>query len=124
MRSWGRGFAVGVWLGVGLPMGTAAAALSRVEAAAAEAAFMEEVRELASVEGLIAAVDLAQGTVTLQLDGAPLVMRVDAGTTIFLAGRTGRLQDLSAGQRVRAAYEQGPEGRGPVAQWIELASGT
>jgi antitoxin (DNA-binding transcriptional repressor) of toxin-antitoxin stability system len=72
------------------------------------------------VEGRIAAVDVAQGTVTLQQDGSALVMRVDAGTTIFLAGRTGRLADLVAGQRVRAAYEPGPDGRWPVAQWIEL----
>jgi hypothetical protein len=118
MRGWGRSFAVGVWL-------STAAAQAASAGAAADAhriAFVEEeVRELASVEGQVAAVDLAQGTVTLQLEGAVLVVRVDAGTTIFLAGRTGRLADLSAGQRVRAAYEQDPEGRTPVAQWIELA---
>ncbi|MBF5044066.1 MULTISPECIES: copper-binding protein [Myxococcaceae] len=83
--------------------------------------FTSEVRELSSVEGQISRVDLAQGTVTLQRAEGELVMRVDAGTTIFLAGRTGELKELSAGQRVRAAYEQAPDGRGAVAQWIELA---
>jgi hypothetical protein len=113
MRSWGRSFAVGLGL-------WAAQAAGAADVLALEAA-MGEVRELASVEGRIAAVDLAQGTVTLQQGETPLVMRVDAGTTIFLAGRTGRLADLSAGQHVRAAYEQGPDGR-PVAQWIELTA--
>ena len=45
-------------------------------------------------------------------------LRVDGDTTLFLPGRTGRLADLKAGQRVRAAYE--PRERGSVAQWIEL----
>ncbi len=99
--------------------------MERVAAVAvARDTFIEEVRELFSVEGAIAAVDLARGTLTLQLESGALEVRVDAGTTIFLAGRTGRLSELSAGQRVRAAYEQDPEGRGPVAQWIELASGS
>lgn len=122
MRGWGRSFAVGAWLvaasGQTATVGAAATGASR---GAVDVAFTEEVRELASVEGQIAAVDVPGGTVTLQLDGASLVVRVDAGTTIFLAGRTGRLAELSAGQRVRAAYEQEPEGRAPVAQWIELA---
>lgn len=117
MRGWGRSFAVGVWVVAAQAQAAAAGAAAQLQ----RAAFIEEVRELASVEGQIAAVDLSQGTVTLQLEGTSLVVRVDAGTTIFLAGRTGRLADLSAGQRVRAAYEQDPEGRGPVAQWIELA---
>lgn len=114
MRGWGRGFAVG-W-------GLWAAQTAGAADVAADEAAMAEVRELASVEGRIAAVDVAQGTLTLQLGSTPLVIRVDAGTTIFLAGRTGRLADLSAGQRVRAAYEQAPDGRGAVAQWIELAT--
>jgi hypothetical protein len=43
---------------------------------------------------------------------------VDASTTLFLPGHTGRLEDLRVGQQVRAAYE--PRERGAVAQWIEL----
>jgi Copper binding periplasmic protein CusF len=118
MRGWGRGFAAVV----GMCVWAGGAAAASVESA--ELAFVSDVRELTSVEGQIAAVDPAQGTLTLQQDGSVLVMRVDAGTTIFLAGRTGRLAELRAGQRVRAAYEQSPDGRVPVAQWIELAAST
>jgi hypothetical protein len=113
MRGWGRGFAVGLWVMAGQALAADTAVTSD---------FASEVRELSSVEGQIARVDVAAGTVTLSRAEGDLVMRVDAGTTIFLAGRTGALKDLIAGQRVRAAYEQAPDGRGAIAQWIELAA--
>jgi hypothetical protein len=79
-----------------------------------------EVRSLREVQGPIAAVDTSGGTVTVTLEEASgrVELRVDGDTTIFLPGRTGRLVDLKAGQRVRAAYE--PRERASVAQWIEL----
>ena len=77
-----------------------------------------EVRSLREVQGSITAVDGHGGTLTLEEPSGRVKLRVDANTTIFLPGRTGRLTDLKAGQRVRAAYE--PRERGAVAQWIEL----
>ena len=99
-----------VWLG--------AAWLGAVPAQAEEPP--AEVRSLREVRGPIAAVDTRGGTLTLTLEEASgrVELRVDGDTTIFLPGRTGRLEDLKAGQRVRAAYE--PRERGSVAQWIEL----
>jgi hypothetical protein len=79
-----------------------------------------EVRSLREVRGPISAVDTRKGTLTLTLEepSGRVELRVDGETTIFLPGRTGRLADLKAGQRVRAAYEPGV--RVSVAQWIEL----
>jgi hypothetical protein len=77
-----------------------------------------EVRSLREVEGAISSVDVRRGTLTLAEARGRVELRVDASTTIFLPGRTGRLSDLSPGQRLRVAYEQGE--RGAVAQWIEL----
>lgn len=77
-----------------------------------------EVRSLREVEGAISSVDVRRGTLMLAEARGRVELRVDASTTIFLPGRTGRLEDLSPGQRLRVAYEQGE--RGAVAQWIEL----
>jgi hypothetical protein len=79
-----------------------------------------EVRSLREVRGTITAVDELGGTVKVTLEEASerVELRVDGDTTLFLPGRTGRLGDLKAGQRVRAAYEPGE--RAWVAQWIEL----
>jgi hypothetical protein len=77
-----------------------------------------EVRSLREVQGPITAVDARGGTLTLEHSSGRVKLRVDGSTTIFLPGHTGRLADLKAGQRVRAAYE--PRERGAVAQWIEL----
>jgi hypothetical protein len=77
-----------------------------------------EVRSLREVQGPITAVDAQGGTLTLEHSSGRVELRVDGSTTIFLPGHTGRLADLKAGQRVRAAYE--PRERGAVAQWIEL----
>jgi hypothetical protein len=77
-----------------------------------------EVRSLREVSGSITAVDMHRGTLTLEEASGRVELRVDGDTTIFLPGRTGRLADLKAGQRVRAAYE--PREHVSVAQWIEL----
>lgn len=79
-----------------------------------------EVRSLREVQGPITAVNARAGTVTVTLQEASeqVELRVNADTTIFLPGRTGRLMDLKEGQRVRAAYE--PQNHHSVAQWIEL----
>jgi hypothetical protein len=77
-----------------------------------------EVRSLREVQGAITAVDARRGTLTIEVAGERVELRVDASTTIFLPGRTGRLADLSPGQRMRAAYE--PRERDAVAQWLEL----
>ncbi|WP_224240952.1 hypothetical protein [Hyalangium gracile] len=77
-----------------------------------------EVRSLREVQGPIKAVNAAGGTLTLEHSGGQVELRVDGTTTIFLPGRTGRLEDLRTGQRIRAAYE--PRERGAAAQWIEL----
>jgi hypothetical protein len=77
-----------------------------------------EVRSLREVQGSIAAVDTDEGTLTLEHPSGKVELRVDGSTTIFLPGHTGRLTELKAGQRVRAAYE--PREHGAVAQWIEL----
>lgn len=77
-----------------------------------------EVRSLREVQGEITSVDGTRGTLTLMEASGRVELRVDASTTIFLPGRTGRLADLKAGQRVRAAYE--PRERDAAAQWIEL----
>jgi hypothetical protein len=77
-----------------------------------------EVRSLREVQGPITAVDAQAGTLTLEHSSGRVELRVDGSTTIVLPGHTGRLADLKAGQRVRAAYE--PRARGAVAQWIEL----
>ena len=99
-----------VWLGV--------VGLGAVPALAQEPP--AEVRSLREVHGAITAVDARGSTVTVTLEEASerVELRVDGDTTIFLPGRTGRLADLRAGQRVRAAYE--PRERLWVAQWIEL----
>jgi hypothetical protein len=79
-----------------------------------------EVQSLREVRGTITAVDERGGTVKVALEDASerAELRVDGDTTLFLPGRTGRLADLKAGQRVRAAYE--PRESVWVAQWIEL----
>jgi hypothetical protein len=77
-----------------------------------------EVRSLREVEGAISAVDVRKSTLLLAEARGRVELHVDASTTIFLRGRTGRLEDLSPGQRLRVAYETGE--RGAVAQWIEL----
>jgi len=99
-----------VWLGA---MGLAAVPALAQEPPA-------EVRSLHEVQGQITAVDARGGTVKVALEepGGRVELRVDGDTTIFLPGHTGRLADLKAGQRVRAAYE--PRERAWVAQWIEL----
>lgn len=77
-----------------------------------------EVRSLREVQGQITAVNTRGGTLTLEYPGGQVELRVEGTTTLFLPGGTGRLEDLRAGQRIRAAYE--PRERGAVAQWIEL----
>jgi hypothetical protein len=77
-----------------------------------------EVRSLREVQGRITAVNTRGGTLTLEHPGGRVELRVDGGTTLFLPGHTGKLEDLRVGQHVRAAYE--PRERGAVAQWIEL----
>lgn len=78
----------------------------------------EEVRGLREVEGAVASVDVPRSKLLLTQGRKQVELHVDASTTIFLPGRTGSLEDLSPGQRLRVAYEPG-EG-GAVAQWIEL----
>jgi hypothetical protein len=77
-----------------------------------------EVRSLREVQGTISAVDPRKGTLVLEEARGRVRLHVDASTTIFLPGGTGRLEDLSPGQRLRVAYEA--DERGAVAQWIEL----
>jgi hypothetical protein len=77
-----------------------------------------EVRRLLELEGAISSVDVRHGTLMLTAGRERVELRVDASTTIFLPGGTGRLEDLAPGQRLRVAYEPGE--RGAVAQWIEL----
>lgn len=74
---------------------------------------------LREIRGEVMSVDAATGTLTLSTGAEPLVVWVDAGTTVFLEDRTGRIEDLKAGQRVNAAYER--RGEVSLAQWIELS---
>ena len=101
----GRGV---VWLG--------AMVLGAVPALAQEPP--EEVRGLRQVEGSVSSVDVRSSKLMLAEGRKRVELHVDASTTIFLPGRTGRLEDLSPGQRLRVAYEPGQHGA--VAQWIEL----
>ena len=96
-----------VWLGV--------AWLGAVPALAEEPS--AEVRSLREVSGPIISVDTHKGTLTLEDASGRVELRVDGDTTIFLPGRTGRMADLKAGQRVRAAYET--RAHVSVVQWIE-----
>lgn len=77
-----------------------------------------EVRSLREMVGAISSVDVRHRKLTLAEGRERVEVQVDAGTTIFLPGGMGRLEDLSPGQRLRVAYEKGE--RGAVAQWIEL----
>ena len=78
----------------------------------------EEVRGLRELEGAVSSVDVQGSTLMLTAGRKRVELHVDANTTIFLPGRTGRLEDLAPGQKLRVAYEPGE--RGAVAQWIEL----
>ena len=77
-----------------------------------------EVRRLLELEGAISSVDVRHSKLMLAAGRERVELHVDASTTIFLPGGTGRLEDLSPGQRLRVAYE--PGAHGAVAQWIEL----
>jgi len=77
-----------------------------------------EVRSLRQMEGAISSVDVRHRKLMLAEGRERVELQVDAGTTIFLPGGMGRLEDLSPGQRLRVAYEPGEHGA--VAQWIEL----
>ena len=78
----------------------------------------EEVRGLRQMEGAVSSVDVRSSKLMMAEGRKRVELHVDASTTIFLPGRTGRLEDLSPGQRLRVAYEPGEHGA--VAQWIEL----
>jgi hypothetical protein len=69
---------------------------------------------LREAAGKIDAIDGEHNVITV--DGKRL--QVDQTTTIFVSGRTGTMEDLDEGVRVRATYEPGADR--PVAQWIEL----
>ena len=77
-----------------------------------------EVRGLRELVGSVSSVDVRQRKLMLADGRERIEVHVDAGTTIFLPGGMGRLEDLSPGQRLRVAYETGEHGA--VAQWIEL----
>ncbi|HEX8699493.1 MAG TPA: hypothetical protein VF815_11695 [Myxococcaceae bacterium] len=77
-----------------------------------------EVRGLREMVGAVSSVDVRQRKLMLAEGRERVELHVDAGTTIFLPGGMGRLEDLSPGQRLRVAYEPGEHGA--VAQWIEL----
>jgi hypothetical protein len=63
----------------------------------------------------MAAVALPDRKVTLEAPEGPLVLALDRNTLVFLAARLGTVQDLAAGQAVRAGV--GPKGE---AFWIEV----
>jgi hypothetical protein len=68
--------------------------------------------------GKVEWIDEARHELSVRVERNLRRFRVDATTTVFVAGRTGNLSDLVPGQVVKASYERGTER--PIAQWIEV----
>jgi hypothetical protein len=73
---------------------------------------------LREISGQVRATDPERGEITVQAQTQLFTLQVDASSTIFLAGRIGRLSDLVPGRMVRIAYEETSDGR--RVQWIEV----
>ncbi len=76
------------------------------------------VAPLREISGQVRATDPERGEITIQAQTQIFTLLVDASSTIFLAGRIGRLSDLVPGRMVRIAYEETSDGR--LVQWIEV----
>lgn len=72
---------------------------------------------LGELEGRVTEVDARRGTIALRVGPRTAAFRVNAQTTVFVAGRTTVLDELRKGDVVRATFA--PGGSVPVAQWLE-----
>ncbi len=76
-----------------------------------------DIPPLAEIEGEVERVDATLGLLTLRVGERRTRFRVTSESTVFLAGRTAHLAELSPGERVRATYAPGRWI--PLANWVE-----
>ncbi len=73
---------------------------------------------LVEATGRLEAIDGRSGRLTLLSGERPLTLRCDEGTTVFIGGRMGSVDELDEGQTVRVTYE--PSHGTPLAEWVEV----
>lgn len=73
---------------------------------------------LIEATGRLEAIDGRSGRLTLLSGERPLTLRCGEGTTVFIGGRMGSIDELDEGQTVRVTYE--PSHGTPLAEWVEV----